>query len=69
MCKIIIVLESSDEKKSYYRSFGTELTTQDSSFKGSFFNPFSKLGLHLSNEGLIIFPLLDSRSSAFVAFD
>lgn len=68
MCKTIIVLKSSDENKSYYKSFGSELTTQDYSFKGSFLNPISKLGLHLSKEGLIIFPLLDSWSSVFTSW-
>lgn len=43
------------------------ITTQDCSFRESFLNPFSEVGLHLSSEGLIIFPLLDSWSSAFTA--
>lgn len=55
------------ENKSYYASSGSELTTQDCSFRESFLNPFSEVGLHLSSEGLIIFPLLDSWSSAFTA--
>lgn len=66
MCKTIMVLESSNENKSYYRSFGSQLTKHNCSFKG---NPISKLGLHLFNEKLMIFPLLDSWSSVFIPFD